>query len=70
MIYKEFRLHSIIFALRSVVCALCFYYNFSLVANVFSINLTMLCAHSATKLCTAETKTMRGMPYGKDRGGR
>ena len=46
MIYKEFRLHSIIFALRSVVCALSFYYKFSLVANVFFINLTMLCAIS------------------------
>ena len=66
MIYKEFRLHSIIFALRSVICALCFYYKFSLVANVFFINLTMICADIVTKLYEAETKTMRGMPYGKE----
>ena len=66
MIYKEFRLHSIIFALRSVFCALCFYYKFNLVFNVFFINLTMVFADIVTKLYEAETKTMRGMPYGKD----
>ena len=66
MIYKEFRLHSIIFALRSVFCALCFYYKLNLVFNVFFINLTMICADIVTKLYEAETKTMRGMPYSRD----
>ena len=66
MIYKEFRLHSIIFALRSVVCALCFYYRLSLIFNVFFINLTMVYADIVTHLYEAETKTMRGMPYGKE----
>ena len=66
MIYKEFRLHSILFALRSVFCALCFYYKLSLVFNVLFINLTMFCADIVTKLYEADTKTMRGMPYGKD----
>ena len=66
MIYKEFRLHSIIFALRSVLCVLCFYYELSLVFNVFFIYLTMVYADIVTKLYEAETKTLRGMPFGKD----
>ena len=66
MIYKEFRLHSIIFALRSVLCAIAFYYNLSIVVNMFIINLTMITADIITYLFEADTKTMRGMPFGKD----
>jgi hypothetical protein len=66
MIYKEFRLHSIVFALRSVACSLCFYYNLDLIYNILFINLTMILADIATIKYKAETKTMRGMPYGKD----
>lgn len=66
MIYKEFRLHSIVFALRSVICCFGFYYNLGLMFNIFFINLTMIMADIATEHYQAATKTMRGMPYGKD----
>ncbi len=66
MIYKEFRLHSIVFALRSVICVLSFYYNLGLLFNIFIINLTMILADLATSNYEAATKTMRGMPYGKN----
>jgi hypothetical protein len=66
MIYKEFRLHSIVFALRSVLCAFAFYYNLSIVFNIFIINLTMMAADLITFFFEADTKTMRGMPFGKD----
>lgn len=68
MIYKEFRLHSIVFALRSVLCALAFYYNMDLIYNIIIINLTMVAADLATLKYQAATKTMRGMPFGKDIG--
>ena len=38
MIYKEFRLHSIVFALRSVLCALAFYYKMNFIYNIIIIN--------------------------------
>ena len=66
MIYKEFRLHSILFALRSVLCGLCFYYKVDLLYNIFIINLTMVLADVVTNKYKAETKTMRGMPFDKD----
>lgn len=66
MIYKEFRLHSILFALRSVLCGLCFYYKVDLLYNIFIINLTMVLADVVTNKYKAETKTMRGMPFNKD----
>ena len=66
MIYKEFRLHSIIFGLRSVICALGFYYNHGLFYNIFVINLTMIFADIVTIMFGVESKTMRGMPFGKD----
>ena len=66
MIYKEFRLHSIVFALRSVLCGLVFYFKLDLFYNIIIINLTMMSADIITKLFKAETKTMRGMPFGKD----
>jgi hypothetical protein len=66
MIYKEFRLHSIVFALRSVFCGLAFYYKLDLVYNIIIINLTMILADISTYKYKAETKTMRGMPFGSD----
>ena len=67
MIYKEFRLHSIVFALRSIACAFCFYYKTNLLVNILIVNLTMILADLSTHFYKAETKTMRGMPFGKDR---
>jgi hypothetical protein len=66
MIYKESRLHTIVFSLRSVACALAFYYKLDLIYNILFINLTMLLADLATSKYKAATKTMRGMPFGKD----
>ena len=64
MIYKEFRLHSIVFALRSVFCGLAFYYKLDRIYNILIINLTMIAADITTHNYKAETKTMRGMPFG------
>ena len=66
MIYKESRLHAIVFSLRSVFCTLAFYYKLDLAYNIFFINLTMVLADLATSKYEAATKTMRGMPFGKD----
>jgi len=66
MIYKEFRLHSIVFALRSVFCAFAFYFKLDLMYNIIIINLTMVAADLATLNYKAATKTMRGMPFGKN----
>ena len=65
MIYQEFRLHSILFALRSVLCVLAFYYRLDKIYNILIVNLTMIAADVVTSLYKADTKTMRGMPFGK-----
>ena len=65
MIYQEFRLHSIIFAWRSVLCVLGFYYQLDLLFHIVIINLTMILADLVThKYKGKATKTMRGMPFG------
>ena len=67
MIYKESRLHAAnVFSLRSVFCTLAFYYKLDLAYNIFFINLTAVLADLATSKYEAATKTMRGMPFGKD----
>lgn len=65
MIYKEFRLHSIVFGLRSVLCAYCFYYKLHILTNMFIVFLTMIAADIVTRCFAAETQTMRGMPFGE-----
>ena len=64
MIYQEFRLHSIIFAWRSVLCVIGFYYQLDLLFHIVIINLTMILADLVTRKYKAATKTMRGMPFG------
>jgi len=66
MIYKEFRLHSIVFALRSVLCSFVYSHNFiyGKFCNLLIINLTMILADISTIFYGADTKTMRGMPFG------
>ena len=66
MIYKEFRIHSILFALRSVVCCYLFYYKLDRLYNILAINLTMIGADLASYMYKAATKTMRGMPFGTE----
>ena len=66
MIYKEFRLHSIVFALRSVLCCLVYSWNLNNASfiNILIVNLTMILADLSTSYYGVETKTMRGMPFG------
>lgn len=75
MIYPEFRLHSIIFAMRSVACFLLTYYKFHLFYKFAACYLTMLLADGATyyivknpnffaSLKSVESgTTMRDMPF-------
>jgi hypothetical protein len=66
MIYPEFRLHSIIFALRSSICSLCFYYNLPLYFNIIVCFITLFLADIITLHYKSITKTMRNMPYNKN----
>ncbi len=61
-IYPELRMHNIIFAGRSVVCSILFYYNFSFHWNIFACFLTMLLADITTHYLKSET-TIRGFQY-------
>ena len=65
-IYKEYRLHTIAFSLRSVVCSFLFYYGLDVLYNILIVNITMIIADLTTYKYGAATKTMRGIPYGKD----
>jgi hypothetical protein len=65
MIYPEFRLHSIVFALRSSICTLIFYYNLPLYYNIITCYITIILADTITNNCKSTTKTMRNMPYNK-----
>lgn len=49
MIYQEFRLHSIIFALRSVCAAFSFYFRMGHWSRILIINITMLLADITTQ---------------------
>jgi hypothetical protein len=79
IIYPEFRLHNIIFALRSVFCCYSFYFfqnqvlylsgkpvRLDIICNMFICMLTMKFADIVTnyyKNLTPPTTTMRNMPY-------
>jgi hypothetical protein len=65
MIYPEFRLHSIIFALRSVMCFLLTYYKFSILYRFGACYLTMICADIVTYNLGNKNggTTMRNMPF-------
>jgi hypothetical protein len=63
MIYPEYRLHSIVFALRSVVCYYLRYHCFSLSWNVAVCFVTMLMADFVSILYPSNTTTMRHMPF-------
>jgi hypothetical protein len=71
MIYPEFRLHSIIFALRSVICFYFSYYNVALIYKILTCYLTMVCADIVSykipsKISNNKTTTMRDMPFDKN----
>lgn len=63
MIFQEFRLHNILFGLRSVLCCLNFYYFNNPLINILIINLTMILSDLVSYYYFTETKTMRNMPF-------
>jgi len=66
MIYPEFRLHSIIFALRSVIVCYQYYYNLSYIYPIITCYLTMISADLVSRQFNHEEKngkTMRNMPF-------
>jgi hypothetical protein len=69
MIYPEYRLHSIIFALRSVVCYFLIYWRFSIIYNFVACYATMLLADIVTAMYQdndiVNKTTMRDMPFDK-----
>jgi len=62
MIYPEFRLHSIIFALRSVMCCILDYNHFHVLFKMFVCILTILSADIITYYYK-DGSTMRNMPF-------
>lgn len=67
MIYPEFRLHSICFAMRSIICYLIMYNNltYNLELRIGVCFLTMIFADIITYYYKKET-TMRAMPFDKN----
>ena len=75
MIYPEFRMHSIIFALRAVFCFYLSYFQFHFIYKIGVCYLTMICADIASVNYNIETEiegkvenkklntTMRNMPF-------
>lgn len=63
MIYPEFRLHSILFAYRSLICTLLFYYKAPIMFNIIVLFYTLFIADIITNYYKSTSKTMRNMPY-------
>jgi len=63
MIYPEYRLHSIVFALRSVVCYYFTYYSLPKIYNIVVCFVTMILADIFTEMYPSGTTTMRQMPF-------
>lgn len=64
MIYPEFRLHSILFAIRSVLSCLIHYYNFHYIYLILTCYLTMIFADIVSyNIPIKNDKTMRNMPF-------
>ena len=63
MIYPEYRLHSIVFALRSVACYYVTYHGFPKIYNVGICVATMGLADIITYMYPSGTTTMRQMPF-------
>lgn len=62
MIYPEYRLHSIIFALRSVICCLLTTHGVDKIFHVIFCFVTMFFADIITEMHPSGTTTMRQMP--------
>lgn len=65
MIYPEYRIHSILFALRSAVCFFLTYYHCSIVYRFAACYATMVLADIATSRYNTDTDstTIRNMPF-------
>lgn len=64
MIYPEFRLHNIIFALRAVICFLLSYYDFHFVYKIGVCFITMIFADIASHVTREKDQTLiRSMPF-------
>jgi len=66
MIYPEFRLHSILFAYRSIICCYFHYYHFSKFSPIYICFLTMFGADMVTYHYRNDNdihSTMRNMPF-------
>ena len=66
MIYPEFRLHSIIFAIRSISCYYLSYYDMHIIYKMLCCYLTMISADIATYFTSNSTTTMRNMPFSEN----
>lgn len=67
MIYPEFRLHSIIFALRSVVICFQYYYRLNYTYMILTCFSTMISADVISYMYKEKNgKTMRNMPFDKN----
>ena len=64
MIYKEFRGHSILFALRSIICYYLAYYDISIYSRMVICLLTSIGADVVT-YCYKSNTTIRNMPFQK-----
>jgi hypothetical protein len=63
MIYPEFRLHSIAFAMRSIICCYMAYYELPVYSKMAACYLTFGLADLATHMYKNEHTTMRNMPF-------
>ena len=66
MIYPEFRIHSIIFALRAVFCCYLTYFKFHFIYKIATCYITMICADIVIYNFNKDEKngkTMRNMPF-------
>jgi len=68
MIYPEFRLHSIIFSLRSIICFYLCYYQTNIVYRMGVCILTMISADIATYMTshTSDKTLIRAMPFNEN----
>jgi len=69
MIYPEFRLHSITFATRSILCCLINYYQLNVLYKMIIIYLTMITADKITEYYNKNDTngtTMKSMPFDDD----
>jgi len=63
MIYPEFRMHSIVFAFRSILCCALHHYKFHIIYSMMVIFATMGLADLITYHYKSSSNTMRNMPY-------